>query len=60
MSKRDFFGAVLIYMLSASIVITSASLLFNNIWVFYVGELVAIPVSLLIAGATFNSHTKDD
>lgn len=60
MSKRDFLTAVLIYFMSASIVVTGASLLLDNEMVFYVGELVAISMSIFIAVITFGSHTKDD
>ena len=60
MLKRDAIGAFIIYLLSAEIVVTGASLLFNSIPLFWVGQLVAVVGALMVTALTFNAHTKDD
>lgn len=52
MSKRDYITAVVIYFFGAQIPVLSFSLLFNSWPVFWVGQILAIPVCILAPALT--------
>jgi ABC-type dipeptide/oligopeptide/nickel transport system permease component len=59
MSKRDIVTTFLISLLVAEIVVTSLSLLFNSIPVFWVGQIVAIVAALVVTPIADENQNKD-
>jgi hypothetical protein len=59
MSKRDLWTLFFLYVLSAELVFTGASLLFNSLLVFYIGQLITILGAIFVTALTVGTQNKE-